>query len=101
MRISFLKIFKNEDFGIKIVEKGQICKPLLIDVCIEKSFDTIFNVGYGGGACNAPYPCVMGRENRPCPKGLKGIILTKIFGRNIQLNVNCQGFFYCCQILTE
>ena len=31
-------------------------------VCIEESFDTIFNMGCG----------LMSRENRPWPKGLRG-----------------------------
>ena len=33
---------------------------------MEKSFDTIFNMGYGGGVQR-----LMGRENRPYSKGLK------------------------------
>ena len=36
---------------------------------IEDSFDTIFNMGYGGGALSPPW--VLGREIRPWPRGLK------------------------------
>ena len=35
-------------------------------VCIEESFDTIFNMG-----CTLPPPLLMGRVNRPWPRGLK------------------------------
>ena len=54
----FLKIFKYADFCFDIFEKGQIFSPFqhpqnwfyffLINVYIEESFDTIFNLGYGG-----------------------------------------------------
>ena len=35
-------------------------------VYIEESFDTIFDMGYGGGAYRTPPPCLMRRENHPC-----------------------------------
>ena len=40
-------------------------------MCIEESFETIFNMGYGGGRTTPPSPCVMCRENRPYPRGLR------------------------------
>ena len=41
-------------------------------VYIEVSFVTIFNMSYGGGeAYYALPPWLMGRENRPWPKGLR------------------------------
>ena len=86
--LNFLKIFKNEDFGFKFVEKGQIFKAFFRPgalktekkfetnltvgyVYLEESFDTIFNMGYGGGGVQRPPPpWVMGREIRPWPRGL-------------------------------
>ena len=57
-------------------------------VYIEESFDNIFNMGYGGGAYNAPPPWIIGRENRPwtiglmcyvkCKKNLKLLFLIKV-----------------------
>ena len=62
-------MFKNEDFGLTFFEKGQILMPLtglapsklkikkklrVGYVYLEESFDAIFNMGYGGGAYNAP-----------------------------------------------
>ena len=49
----------------------QLLKKLRVGyVYIEGSFDTIFNMGYGGGAYNAPPPSwMMGRENRPWTRG--------------------------------
>ena len=36
---------------------------------MEESFDTIFNMGYGGGATGSP-PCLIRRENHPCFSGM-------------------------------
>ena len=50
-------------------------------VYIGDSFDTIFNMGYGGGAYNTlpPPPRIMGRENRPWTKGLNVLTLNQLY----------------------
>ena len=61
--MNFWKICKNEDFGLNIFYEGQILMPFsgltplklkkekirVGYVYIEESYDTIFNMGYGGG----------------------------------------------------
>ena len=67
--LGFLKVLSE---GVnKIFEETKPKNSRVGYVCIEESFGTIFNMGWGGEAYSAPPPLwLMGRENRLWPKGL-------------------------------
>ena len=55
--------------GFKMVEKGQILMPF--SGLAPSKLLIPFSIWVMGGRTTPPPPCVMGRENRPCPKGLR------------------------------